>query len=232
MLLLVQLDLMLLFIHSVMSTQSLQLHGLQHARLHCPSPTPGVYPNSCPSNWWCHPTISSSVIPFSSCLQSCPPSGSFLMSWLFASRGQSTGASTSSSILPMSIQDRLTLALTGLISLQSKGLSRVFSNITVQMHQFFDTQHSLWSSSHIHTWLPEKPVWATRASLVAQLVKNPTVIQETWVQSLGWKDLLEKGMATRSSILAWRSPWTIQSIGSQRVGHDWAAFTSLSLEEP
>ena len=103
------------------------------------------------------PTISSSVVPFSSCLQSFPTSGSFLMSWLFASGGQSIGVSTSASVLPMNIQDWFPLGLTGLISLQSKGLSGVFSNTTVQKHQFFGAQPSLWSNSHIHTWLLENP---------------------------------------------------------------------------
>ena len=108
----------------------------------CPSPTPGVCSNSCPSSWWCHPTISSSVIPFS-CLQSFPASGSFQMSYLFTSGGQSIGVSASASVLPMNIQDWFSLGLTGWISSQSKGLSRVFSNITVQKHQFFSAQLSL-----------------------------------------------------------------------------------------
>ena len=112
-------------------------HGPQHARPLCPLPTPRVYSNSCPLNQWCHPTISSSVIPFSSCLQSFPASGSFQMSWLFTSGGQSIWASAS--VLPISIQDWLPLGLTGLISLQSKGLA----NTTVQKHQFFGTQPSL-----------------------------------------------------------------------------------------
>ena len=136
--------------------QSLWLHGLQHAGLPCPSPIPGAYSNSCLSGRWCHPTISSSVIPFSSCLQSFPASGS-LMSQFFKSGGQSIGASASASVLPMNIQDWFPLGLTGLISLQSKGLSRIFSNTTVQKHQFFGTQLSLWSNFHIHTWLLEKP---------------------------------------------------------------------------
>ena len=121
----------------------LQHHGLQHSRLPCPSPTPGAYSNSCSSSRWCHPTISSSVMPFSSCLQSFPASGSFQMSQLFASGGQSTGVSASTSDLPMNTQDWSPLGWTGWISLQSKGLSRVFSNTTVQKHQFFSTQLSL-----------------------------------------------------------------------------------------
>ena len=136
-------------------SNSLQPHGLQHARLLCPSPTPEACSNLCPS-WWWHPTISSSVIPFSSCLQSFPSSGSFPISQFFTSGSQSFGASASASVLPMNIQDWFPLEWTGWISLQSKGLSGVFSNITVQKHQFFGTQLSLWSNSHIHTWLLEK----------------------------------------------------------------------------
>ena len=143
------------FSPSVVS-DSLRLHGLQHARLPCPSPTPWAYSNSCPSSWWCHPTISSSVIPFSSRLRSSTASASFPMSQFFASGGHSTGVSASTSVLPIYIQDCFPLESTGLISLQSKGLSRVFSNTTVQKHQFFSAQLSLWSNSHIHTWLPEK----------------------------------------------------------------------------
>ena len=124
----------LLFSRSV-SLDSLWPLGLQHARLPCPSPFPGAWSNSCLSIQWCHPTISSPVVPFSSCPQSFPASGSFLMSQLFASGGQSIGASASASVLPKNIQDWFPLGLTGLISLQSKGLSRVFSNITVLKHQ-------------------------------------------------------------------------------------------------
>ena len=127
---------------SVMSN-SLQPHGLQHATLPCPSPTPRVYSNSRPSSRWCHPTISSSVVPFSSDLQSFPASGSFPMSQFFASGGQNIGVAPSTSVLPMNIQDWSPLGWTGWISLQSKGLSRVFSNTTVQKHQFFSAQLSL-----------------------------------------------------------------------------------------
>ena len=130
------------FSGSVMS-DSLRTHGLQHARPPCPSPTPGVYPNSCPLSWWCHPTISSSVVPFSSYLQSFPSSASFQMSQFFTSGGQRIGVSASTSILPMNTQDWSPSEWTGWISLQSKGLSRVFSNTTVQKHQFFGTQLSL-----------------------------------------------------------------------------------------
>ena len=143
------------FSHSAMSNSS-QLHGLQHARLPCPSPSSGACSNSCPLSQWCHPTISSSVIPFCCCLQSFPASGSFLMSQLFPSGAQSIGASASASVLPINIQDWFPIWLTGLISLQFKGLSRVFSNTTVQKHQFFSTQPSLWSNSHIHIGLLEK----------------------------------------------------------------------------
>ena len=134
------------FSHSVVS-DSLWPHVLQHARPPCPSPTLGIYSNSGPLSRWCHPTISSSFVPFSSCLQSFPASGSFPMSQFFASSGQSIGASAS--VLPMNTQDLFPVGLTGLISLQSKGLSRVFT--TVDKHQFFGAQLSLWSYSHIHT---------------------------------------------------------------------------------
>ena len=132
-------------------------HVLQNARPPCPSPIPTVHPNSCPLSQWCHPTISSSVIPFSSCPQSFPASGSFQINQLFASGGQSIGISASTPVLPMNTQDWSHLGWTGWISLQSKGLSRVFSNTTVQKHQFFGAQLSLQSNSHIHTWLLEKP---------------------------------------------------------------------------
>ena len=138
------------------SCPTLWPHGLQPTRLPCPSPAPGVYSNSCPLSQWCHPTISSSVISFFSCLQYFPASGSFLMSQFLASGGQSTGAPASASVLPMNIQYWFPLRLTGLISLQFKGLSRVFSKITVQKHQFFVTQPFLWSNFYIHTWLLEK----------------------------------------------------------------------------
>ena len=146
--------LLLLFSHPVV-TDSSQPHGLQYAKPPCPLSSPRVCPSSCSLHQWCHPTISSTVDPFFSCLQSFPASGSFLTSQLFASGGQSIGASAS--VLPMNIQGWFPLGWTGWISLQSKGLSRVFSNITVQRHQFFSTQPSSWSNSHIHTRLLEKP---------------------------------------------------------------------------
>ena len=139
------------FSRSVVSN-SLQPHEPQHARPPCPSPSLGVHPNPCPSNWWCHPTISSSVVPFSSCLQSFPASQSFQMNQFFTSGGQNIGVSASASVPSMNTQDWSPLRWTGWISLQSKGLSRVFSNSTVQKHQFFGGQLSLWSNSHIHDY--------------------------------------------------------------------------------
>ena len=132
------------------------MHGLQHTRPPCPSLSPSVCPSSCPLNWWCYPIISFSVAPFSFCLQSFPASGSFPMIWLFASDDQIIGASPSALVLPLYIQDQFSLELTAVISLMSKGLSSVFSSTTVQNHQF-SAQSSLWSNSHICTWLLEKP---------------------------------------------------------------------------
>ena len=146
---------MLLLSHSVISN-CLQPHRLQHARLSCPLP-PGACSNSRRLSWWCHLTVLFSVFPFSSYLQSFTAPGSFLMSQQFTSGGQSIGASASASVLPMNIQDWFPLRWTGWISLQSKGLSRVFSNTIVQKHQIFSTQLSSQSNSHIHTWLLEKP---------------------------------------------------------------------------
>ena len=154
------------FSHSVVS-DSLWHHGLQNTRLPCPSPTPGACTISSPSSQWCHPTIASSVVPFSSCLQSFPASGSFPMSQFFASGGQSIGISASASVLPMNIQDWFSLGQTGWISLQSKGLSRVFSNTTVQKYQLFSVQLSLQSNSHIWkvkrnqraSWWKWKDIW-------------------------------------------------------------------------
>ena len=140
-----------MFSCSVMS-DSLWPHGLQHTRPPCPSPTPGVYSNSYPSSWWCHPTISSSVVPFSSCLQSCPASGSFPVSQFFASGSQSIGVSASASVLPMNIQDWFPLGWTGWISSLSKEHSRVLSNTTVQKHQFLGTQLSCFLTSIHDSW--------------------------------------------------------------------------------
>ena len=144
------------FSHSVVSN-SLRPHSSQHARPPCPSPTPGVYPNPCPSSQWCQQAISSSVGPFSSFPQSFPALGSFPVSQLFTWGGQSIGVSALTSVFPMNTQDWSPLGWTGWISLLSKELSRVFSNITVQKHQFCSAQLSLESNSHIHTWLLEKP---------------------------------------------------------------------------
>ena len=142
-------------VHSLCLT--LRLHGLQHTRLPCHLPSPRVYLNSCPLGKWCHPTILSSVSPFSSCLQSFPASGCFPMSCLFASGGQSTGVSALTSVLSMSIQSWFPSVLTDLIPLLSKGPSRVFSSTTVWNYQFFGAHPSFWSNSHILTWLLEKP---------------------------------------------------------------------------
>ena len=144
------------FSRSVMS-DSLQPHELQHARAPCLSPTPGVHSDSRQLSPWCHPAISSSFVPFSSCPQSLPASESFPMSQLFTWGGQNTGVSALASFLPKKSQGGSPSEWTGWISLQSKGLSRVFSNTTLQKHQFFSTQPSSQSSSHIHTWLLEKP---------------------------------------------------------------------------
>ena len=136
---------------------SLRPHESQHTRPPCPSLTLGVYPNSCPLSQWCHPAISSSVVPFSSCPQCLPASESFPMSQLFTWGGQSTGVSALASFLPKNTQDWSPLEWTGWIFLQSKGRSRVFSNTTVQKHQFFSAELSSQSNSHIHTWPQEKP---------------------------------------------------------------------------
>ena len=155
--------------HSVMS-DSLQPHGLQHVRLPCPSPTPRAYSDSCPSSQWCHPTISSSVIPFSSCLQSFPASGSFPRSHFFASGGQSIRVSASALVLPMNIQDWFPLGWTGWISLQSKGLSRVFSNTTVQSINSWALSF-LYSPTLSHPYMTTgKTVALTRWSFVGKVI--------------------------------------------------------------
>ena len=146
---------LLLFIHKLCPT--LWLHGLQHTRLPCPSLSPGACSNSCPSRRWCHPTISFSVIPFFSCPQSFPASGSFPMSQLFLLQLTKVLEIQLLSVLPMNIQGWSPLGLIGLMSLQSKGLSKIFSNTTVQKHQLFSAQPSLWSNSQIPTWPLEKP---------------------------------------------------------------------------
>ena len=156
------------FSHSVVS-DSLWPHEPQHARPLCPSPTPEVYSNSCPSSRWCQSTISSSVVPFSFHLQSFPASGSFPVSQFFASCGQSIGVSASASVLPMNIQDWFPLGWTGWISLQSRGLSRVFSNTTVQKHQFFSAQLSLVHFSHPYM-INGKTIGLTRQTVVGKLM--------------------------------------------------------------
>ena len=156
------------FSHSIVS-DSLRPRESQHARPPCPSPTPRVYSNSCPSSWWCHPAISSSVVPFSSCPQSLPASESFPMSQLFTPGGQSTGVSASASFLPMNTQDWSPLEWTGWISLQSKGPSRVFSDTTVQKHQFFSTQSSSQSNSHPYT-TTGKTIALTRRTFVGKVM--------------------------------------------------------------
>ena len=150
-------------------SNSLGPHELQHTRPPCPSPIPGVHPNSCPSSQWCRPAISSSVVPFSSCLQSFPASGSLPVSQFFPSGGQSTRASEVS-VLPMNIQDWFPLGLTVLTSLQSKGFSRVFSNTTVQKYQFFSTQSSLWSNQLSHPYITTgKTIALTRRTFVSKV---------------------------------------------------------------
>ena len=153
------------FSRSVVS-DTLQPHGLQHARPPCRSPTPRVHPNSCASSWWCLAAISSSVVTFSFCPQSLPASRSFAMSQLFTWGGQSIGFSASASVLPMNTQDWSPLGWTDWISLQSKGFSRVFSNTTVQKHQFFSAQLSSQSNSHIHTWPLEMQILPVESSLI------------------------------------------------------------------
>ena len=146
---------------------SLWPHGLQYKRLSCPSPTPLVYSNSCPLSWWYHPTISSSVIPFSSCPQYFPASGSFLINQFFTTGGQSIGVSASASVFPMNTQDWFPLGWIGWISLQSKGLSRVFSNTTIQKYQFFSPQLSLWSHPYMTTG---KTIALTRRTFVGKVM--------------------------------------------------------------
>ena len=143
----------LLFLSCTVVFNSLWPHGLQDARLSCPSPSPRACSDTCPLSWWCHPNISSSVVSFSSYFQSFPASEYFPKSLVFASGGQNTGVSASASVLQMNIHDWFPLGFTGLISLQSKGLSTVFSNTTVWKYQFFNPQPSLWFNSHIHMWL-------------------------------------------------------------------------------
>ena len=157
------------FSHSVVS-DSLRPHGLQHARLPCPSPTPGACSNSCPPSRWCHPTISSSVFHFSSCLQSFSQHQGLSQRQFFTSGGQSIWVSASASVLPMNIQGWFPLGLTDLISMKSKGLSRVFPNTTVQKHQFFGTQLSFQSNSPFPAWLAGKTIALTRQTFVGKVM--------------------------------------------------------------
>ena len=150
-------------------SDSLRSHGLQHPRFPCPSSNPGACSNSCPSSQWCHPTISSSSVPFS-CLQRFPASGSFPMSQFFTLGGQNIAASASLSVLPTNIQDQFPLQLTGLISWLSKRLSRAFSKTTVQKNQFFSTELFLWSNFHIHTWPLEKNIALTMVTFVSKVM--------------------------------------------------------------
>ena len=162
------------FSHSVLSN-SLRPHGLQDTRPPCPSPTPRVHPNPCPLSWWCHPTISSSVDPFCSCPQSFPASGSFRMNQIFASGGQGIGVSASTTILPMNTKDWSPLAWTGWISLQSKGLSRVSSNTTVQKHQFFGAESST---------LAWKIPWMEEPGRLQSMGSQR--VGQDWVTELNW----------------------------------------------
>ena len=199
---------------SVMSGP-LWLHGPQHARPPCPSSTSRVYSNSCPLRQWCHPTISSSVISFSSCPQSFLASGAFPMSQLFASGGQSIVVSASTSTLPINIQDWFPLGWTGWISLQSKGLSRVFSNTTVQKHQFFGAQlssDSIFKSRDITLPTKVRLVKAMDFPVVMYGCESWTIKKAEW----WWTG----------------SPGVLQSMGSQRVGHDWATELNWVVSLP
>ena len=174
-------------------SDSLLLHESQHARPPCSSSTPGVYPNSCPSSQWCHPAISSSVVPFSSCPQSLPASGSFTVSQLFSWGGQSNGVSASPSVLPMNTQDWPPLGWTRWISLQSKGLSRVFSNAIVQKHQCFGAQLS--SQSNISA------LWAMPKPLTVWITINCGKFWERWEYQTAWPASWETHMQVRKQQL-------------------------------
>ena len=200
---------------------SLRPHRLQHIRLSCPSLSPGVCSNSCPLSRWWHPTISSSVAPFSSCPQSFPASGSFPISWLFTSSGQSIGSSASASVYTKNIQGWFPLGLTGLISLLSKGLSTVSSSTIVQKHQFFGIQHSLWSNSHIHTWLLKKNIALTILTILCLYFVGKLIEREAlmdiwqWKKGVWWIHLLEQGiMSTWVQMLSntcgeWHADWAV-----------------------
>ena len=177
-------------------SNSSQPHGLQHARLPCPLPAPGTCSNPCSLSRWCHPTISFSVVTFSSCLQSFPASGSFPVSQPFASGGQNIGASASALVLP--IQDWFPLGLTDFISLQSKGLSRVFSNTIVQKHQFFGPHLSSQSNSHIHTWPLEKPeLWLDGPLSALLLLVEPQI--SSALEAASWLHSYRKAKSLKVS---------------------------------
>ena len=187
------------FSHSVVS-DSLQPYGLQHTRPPCPLPTPGVYSNSCPLSRWCHPTNSSSVIPFSSCLQSFPASGSFQTSQFFASGAQSIGVSASVSVLPMNIQDWFPSGWTGWMSLQSKGLSRVFSNTTIQKHQFFGAQIFLRSKlTSIHATAAAKSLQFCPTLCNPMDCRPPLMLLNCGVGENSWESLGLQGKQTSQS---------------------------------
>ena len=188
------------FIHSVVF-DSLWPHELQHTRLPCPSPTPGVYPNSCPLSRWYHPTISSSFVPFSSYLQSFPISGSFQMSQFFSSGGQGIGVSSSASVLPMNTQDWSHLGWTSWISLKSKGLSRVFSNTTVQKHLLLLSVFFIVQLSHPYM-TTGKTIALTRWTFVGKVMSLLFNVEGyRWAKSLSWK-VINKGKAVEWSCLS------------------------------
>jgi len=191
-------------------SDSLQPRGLQHTRLPCPRLCPAICSDSRPLSQWCYPTISSSVALFSSCPQSFPASGSFQMSQLFTEGGQSVGASASASVLPMNIQVWFPIWLTGLISLLSKGLSKVFSNTTIQKHHVFSAQPSLWSNSHIYTWLLEKNVALTIWTFVGKMMSLLFNTLSRFVIAflprskhllIPWSTWLQKGISTLGLLL-------------------------------
>ena len=187
-------------------SNSLWPHGLKHSRFFCSSPSPGACSNSFPLSQWWYKTILSSVIPFYSCLQSLPASGSFPMSWLFPSGGQSIGASASASVLPINIRGWFTLGLTGLISFQSKGLSSVFSNTTVQKHQSFGAQPPLWSNSHIHIWLLVKPQLGLSRPLLQSYVSAFNALSNFVTAFLPrCKCLLISWLQSPSTVIFWNS---------------------------
>ena len=213
-------------------SDSLWPHGLQHARLPCSTPTPGACSNSCPLSQWCHPTISSSVVSFSSCLWSFPTSWSSPMSQFSTSGSQSIGVLASSSVLPMNIQDWFPLGLTGWIALQSKGLSKIFFYTTVKKHQFFVTQLSLESNSLIHTWC-----WGWNSNTLATWWEELTHWKRPWCwerlraggkgDDRGWDGWMASSTQwTRVWVDSgswWRTGWpgVLQFMGSQRVRYDW-----------